>query len=34
MDVAVVVLLVLAVIAWYYLNLRKPKRTDPVEISK
>jgi len=34
MDVAVVVLLVLAVIAWYYLNLRKPRAAKPVEVQK
>ena len=33
-DVAVIALLLLAVIAWYYLNLRRPKAAKPQEIRK
>jgi membrane protein DedA with SNARE-associated domain len=33
-DVAVIALLVMAVIAWYYLNLRKPKTVQPQEVHK
>ena len=33
-DIAVIILLVLAVAAWYYLNLRKPKTAAPVEVEK
>ena len=33
-DVAVIALLVVAVAAWYYLNLRKPKATQLVEVEK
>jgi len=33
-DIAVVILLVLAVVAWYYLNLRQPRAAKPVEVHK